>query len=378
MIRNRRQVWLYSGLLIGVFILLILLLAPTRNQLMSGSTFSRSPDGYAAWYELMKESKTPIERWQKPFEALEGNPSENHENSITLLRIYGKSSQVSVNKTEIEWVKKGNTLVILASQGKVTEAPFSTSHKTQFGEVKIETTRRIMEDNQAILKDEFGAIIWEEKQSKGQIIYATTPYLAANAYKNLPGNYQFLAHLVESTPGNKILVDEYIHGYKDKNITETREDSNVFVYLVNTPLLIILIQGLLIVLIVIFADNNPREKRKSLAKKIVNNSEEYINALATILQNSQRRDFVLKTIGQAEQLQLQKQLGLKVDKQEIENLVQAWSQQTKKSPMMLESILKLSTKKTSLNDRRLLKWMKQWQTIHQEINPQPSDHDNRQ
>ncbi|CCQ51750.1 3-oxoacyl-[acyl-carrier-protein] synthase, KASII [Crocosphaera watsonii WH 8502] len=45
---------------------------------------------------------------------------------------------------------------------------------------------------------------------------------------------------------------------------------------------------------------------------------------------------------------------------------------------MLEKLLKMSTKKPSLNDIKLLEWMKQWKTIHQEINFQSSDYDNKQ
>ncbi len=374
MINSRRRLWLVICLFIGLIILLTLLVAPTRNQSLTGSTFSVSPDGYAAWYEFMKQRKTPIERWKKPFAELKKNTSDY---PLTLLVIYGKNTPIFFNRGESEWVEKGNILVILSFQGSVTEAPFTTTHETKFGEVKIETTRRDIGDNPAILKDEFGPIIWQQQQSKGKIIYVNTPYLAANAYKNSPGNYEFLAHLVESNPGNKILVDEYIHGYKDQEVTETEENKGVFLYLFNTPLLIILIQGLLLVLVAIFANNNTLEKRKNLGQKKANNSQEYINALATLLQNAKSHEFVLKTIGQAEQLQLQKQLGLKLDQQNIDSLIAAWSQQTQKSPMMLERLLKKSTQKASLNDSKLLEWMKQWQTIQQSINSQSSNYDNK-
>ncbi|MGK7878864.1 MAG: DUF4350 domain-containing protein [Crocosphaera sp.] len=375
MIKNRRLLWIFISLFIGVIIVLTLFVAPSRNKLMSGSTFAVSPDGYAAWYEFMKKRKTPIERWKKSFETLEKKYSQN---AIVLLKIYGKNPNFSVNNTERKWVGKGNTLVVLAFQGRVTEADFSTSHKTEFGEVKIETTRRKISYNKAILEDKFGAIVCKIKESKGQIIYVTTPYLAANAYKLSPGNYQFLAHLLESTPGNKILVDEYIHGYKDKEVRESEENNNVFAYLFNTPLLIILIQGLLMILIVIIANNNYLERKKKLTQPIANNSQEYINALATILHNAKSREFIIETIGKAEQLQLQKELGLRVNKEEIDSVVQNWSQQVGKSPIILETLLKISIQKSSLNDAKLLEWMKQWQTIHQDINSNQSNYDNQQ
>lgn len=374
MINSRRRLWLFIGLFIGVIILLTLLVAPTRNQSMSGSTFAVSPDGYAAWYEFMENRKTPIERWEKPFSALANDSAET---PMTLLRIFSQSPSYSVSIRQSEWVEKGNTLVLLYFQGSVTEAPFTTTHETEFGEVKIETTHRDIGDNKAILRDEFGPIIWEQELSKGKIIYVATPYLAANAYKNSPGNYEFLAHLVESNPGNKILVDEYIHGYKDQEVIETEENQGVFAYLLNTPLLIVLVQGFLLVLVTIFAYNKPLGKKNNLVPTTANNSQEYINALATLLENAKSHDFVLKTIGQAEQLQLQKQLGLKLDQHNIDSLIAAWSQQTQKSPMMLERLLKQSSQKSSLNDSKLLEWMKQWQTIQQAINPQSSNYDNK-
>ena len=67
MIKSRRKLWLFVGLFFSVIILLTLLVAPSRNQLMSGSTFGVAPDGYAAWYEFMQERNAPIERWQKSF-----------------------------------------------------------------------------------------------------------------------------------------------------------------------------------------------------------------------------------------------------------------------------------------------------------------------
>ncbi|MDJ0658598.1 MAG: DUF4350 domain-containing protein [Crocosphaera sp.] len=374
MILSRRQWWLFLSLFIGFIILLTLLMAPTRNQFMSGSTFAVSPDGYAAWYEFMRHRDTPIERWKKPLTALGKSFSDK---SIILLRIYGRSSQRFVSEAALEWVKKGNTLIILASQGTVSEAPFTTIHNTDFGEVKIETTRRISVDNQAILQDQFGAIIEYETIGKGKLINVTTPYFAANAYKDSPGNYEFLAHLIESFQSSQLLVDEYIHGYKDEENKEAQDNNNVFLYLLKTPLLIILIQGLIIIIILIVGHNKSLNKKQKISPKIGNNSQQYINALATVLQKAESHEFVIKTIGQAEQFQLKKQLGLKGEKHDIDSLVQAWNQQTKQSSILLESLLKLPNQKRPFTDAKLLQWIKQWQTIHQEINSNQSQYDHK-
>jgi hypothetical protein len=40
--------------------------APAANRLESGSTWSRSPAGYSAWYESLTEQGVDIQRWQRP------------------------------------------------------------------------------------------------------------------------------------------------------------------------------------------------------------------------------------------------------------------------------------------------------------------------
>jgi hypothetical protein len=124
---STRRLWLFGAIAIGAIILITLLAAPANNKLNSGSTYSRSPDGYGAWYAFMSERGTPVQRWQKPFEDLANN--KNAKLPITLLRVYKGLTGKLPSSIERDWVKSGNTLVILGVHQPVTEAPFSAKSR---------------------------------------------------------------------------------------------------------------------------------------------------------------------------------------------------------------------------------------------------------
>ena len=251
---SNRRLWIFGAIAIGAIILITLLAAPASNKLNSGSTYNRAPDGYGAWYAFMSERGTPVQRWRKPFEDLANN--KDAKPPITLLRVYSNLTRPRLSQSLIEqeltekernWVESGNTLVILGVHQPVTEAPFSSTHKAGTLSVKIDTQRREKKIKEGLLGDRFGAIVWEETIGKGRVIFATTPHLAANAYQDFQGNYEFLAQLVSQSPvpgqqrtadnraianrptansQNSRWVDEYIHGYKDSELIIKREYAN--------------------------------------------------------------------------------------------------------------------------------------------------------
>ncbi|WP_204359987.1 DUF4350 domain-containing protein, partial [Escherichia coli] len=140
-----------------------------------------------------------------PFEDL---ASKNTKTPIILLRVNSSLQSETYSAKEEDWVKTGNLLVLLGVREPVTKAAFSSQHNTEFGMVKIDTQRRKQSVKDELLRDSFGAIVWERKVGKGTVIYCSTPHLAANAYQDYPGNYEFLAQLV--TPHEQpIWVDEY-------------------------------------------------------------------------------------------------------------------------------------------------------------------------
>ena len=197
---SNRRFWLLGAIAITAIIIITLVFAPASNKINSGSTYNRGPDGYAAWYAFMSKPGTKIQRWQKPFADFAKNPDPKPPS--TLLRIY--SSPIfteAIPDIETKWVKQGNTLVILGVDAPVTAAPFSSLIPHSVGEIKIDTGRRVSREKKPILGDKFGGIVWKQNLGKGTVYFGSVSHLAANAYQDFPGNYEFLAKLVTQSEG---------------------------------------------------------------------------------------------------------------------------------------------------------------------------------
>ncbi len=358
--RSTRLAWL--GVIVLVMIILLTLIVAPSSKINSGSTFSRSPDGYGAWYAFMQQQGIPIKRWQKSVDQI---PSTMQ--PATLLQINGQLSPASMNGEAVKWLDQGNTLVILGVREQVTAANFRTKPESNFGEVIIDTTRRhqVAAKEKVVLGDRFGAMVWETKYSQGQLIYATTPHLAANAYQDNLSNFQFLADLVQENQ-HPILVDEYIHGYKDADIKKKEGQENLLSYLAKTPLLPISIQLIILLLILIWAQNRRFGKPETLEIPVIDNSEAYIQALAGVLQKAESRDFVLEMVGKQEQLQLQTALGLGPVPLEEEDLVNLWIEKTGASAVDIHAVLKIQSQKQSISERDLVNWLRKWQSLREQ------------
>lgn len=349
------------GIIILVMLLLTLVFAPAKSKINSGSTYSRNPDGYGAWFKFMNERGTPLQRWQKPFSDLEIVAN----NPVTLLRIYPSLKSHSRIFTEKEWIEKGNTLIILGERQPATAAKFTTFQDSEVGRVKIETRRRKTNNIniETLLNDEFGAIVWSVNIGKGKLIASTTPYLAANAYQDYPANYEFLAQLVTKN-NQSIWVDEYIHGYKDTEVIEEEIGNNAFSYLAQTPLILIVIQGIIILIILLWAENHRFGQIMSLAPAKVNNSRAYIEALAAVLRKAEQKQFLLEKINTEEQKKLQQQLGLGKIPLESHSLALTWSKTTGKPSQEVENLFKKVQPKRQLSDAELRTWLETWQKIN--------------
>jgi hypothetical protein len=351
----------------------------------------------------MSKRGTEVQRWQKPFEDFAKN--QDAKPPSTLLRIYSKLIPEVVSDTEKKWVEQGNTLVKLGVRAPVTTAPFSSLHPASGGEIKIDTGRRYPSDKKQVLDDQFGAIVWKEPVGKGTVYFASTSHLAANAYQDFPGNYEFLAGRVTQLEGgeqeiegtqqalavkliqnssnpqsqgtskilNKVWVDEYIHGYKDREVLKREYEGNLFSYLAKTPLFPVLIQGTIILLVAIFAGWNRFGQPITLSAPQVDNSEAYIQALAGVLQKANSTDFAVEIIGKEEQVQLQKALLLGQGSLESETLTNAWVQQTGRKAAELSELLPSPSHKRRISDSDLLAWLGKWQQIRQHL---PSDRKN--
>ncbi len=360
---NRRQ--LFALIAIGAIVLLTIFAAPSSNRQASGSTFSRAPDGYGAWVAYMERQGTPLQRWRKP------STDFTSKTPATFLQIGSDAQSGSgllVSGSEQErWIRQGSTLVILGAPAPVSDAPFTTIQTSDRGAVKIETTRRrqLSAKQEQLLGDRKGAIVWQTPVGKGRIIFASTPYLAANVYQDEPGNFAFLAQLVKQN-GNAIWVDEYIHGYKDAAIAAREGKGSWTAYLSRTPLLPILVQAGVVLLVLIWANNRRFGQAMPLTNPKTDNSEAYIQALAGVLHKAGRSEFVLDGVGKHEQLQIQKALGLGSVTLELEAIVNAWTEQTGRPAIELEQVLKARSSQR-LSEQDLLTWIKNIQLVRQNL-----------
>jgi hypothetical protein len=368
----RQRKWLWITIAIAVLIALTLVAAPNsggrKND--SGSTYGRSPDGYGAWYEYMTKQEIPIERWRKPFSQL----IEDDIQDATYLKILSKSDYLlvltDISPAESRWVSQGNTLVIIGKHQPATAAPFVSSipyHQEALSNnrIKIATTRRFQMGNkdQNILQDRYGAVVWQEPIGKGKVIYCTTPYLAANAYQDNPDNYQFLAELVSDH--QTIWVDEYIHGYKDKESIAEEQQTDILSYLAKTPWFFLLIQTVLMGIIA--AVTAFRRFGLPIRPKtaIADNSTAYINALAGVLEKANSSNFVVEAIAKDEQRKLQQSLGLGKSLVDEQTLLAAYKQQRGETEVSLSQLLRVSKAGKKIGDAQLITWIQKWQKLNQ-------------
>ncbi|AFY45278.1 DUF4350 domain-containing protein [Nostoc sp. PCC 7107] len=355
--KSNRIAWI-GAIALGVIILLSLFAAP-NNKIYTGSTYSRAADGYGAWYAYMQQQGITIQRWQKPLENFKPEKA-----PVTMLRVSSSPRGAYLLFDEQEWLDKGNNLVILGVKTPATEAKFHSLQKSNFGDIKIATKRRNIkvEKPSISLGDRFGAIVWEEKTEKGKVIFSNTPYLAANAYQDNLSNFQYLASLVNQK-GNKLFVDEYIHGYKDADVKQSQGDGDLFSYFAKTPLFPALVQVGVLLLVLIWAKNQRFGKPIALEAPVIDNSQAYIQALAGVLEKAESSDFVVEMVGKEEQRQLQKALGLGTTLLEHQTLLQVWQEKTGTNPAELDTVLKLSTRKQRISERELLSWLAKWRTL---------------
>lgn len=352
---SRRKIF---GIAIAIVVsLLLIFLSAPNNKPYPSSTYSRSPQGYGAWYAYMLDRKLPIQRWEKPLKDL----LPKHKG--TLLRIFPITSKLTISAEEKKWIAAGNTLVQLGVSAPVTAADFHQSIENPAGTIQIDSSRRFKTTafQQIILGDRFGAIIRQEKIEKGILIQVSTPYLAANAYQDAVGNYALLAQLVkENTP---IWVDEYLHGYKDQQSMEALHGGNWVIYLLETPLLAIAIQAVIILCVLIWSQNQRFGLPQTVEAVKTDNSQAYIHSLAMVLARAGASEFVMQAIGQSEKLRLQKKLGLGTTLLSHQELLNAWVE-TGRSQSELAAVLEPLESKQRISERQLLTWLEQWQHIN--------------
>jgi Domain of unknown function (DUF4350) len=383
--------WLTIALILGAIVLLIVLFAPNNGWRQSGSTYNKSPAGYSAWYDYMEKRGVKLTRSRQPIPGLLETADRAPKTLIQIQPELSRgrsgsrrqSAEVKLDSDAQSWLDAGNHLIILGVSQPVGRGPFSSRVGSPQGPVVVETARRASGLSETLLADSNGAIVWQVDRARnvkspiapGQLIYATTPHLGANAYKAAPGNYAFLADLVTQTQ-TPIIIDEYLHGYREPRPTQTQNgkiraappaqssDQDLLSYLAQTPLLPIGVQAIVLILIAIWAKNQRFGRFQSVDPPPVDNSTAYIQALAGALRQANSRSFVMDTVNQAELRQLQRQMGLGDTPMTLPELIEAWTAQGR-SADDLKSLLRMRSRQ-NLSDSDLVLWLQSLQRLREE------------
>ncbi len=407
---SKRQIWLLA-IALAALVVISLFAAPGGKRLQSGSTYGRSPDGYGAWYAFMESRGVTIHRWQKPLKSLfqpnePKTPAIETLNSddpdtgtisatlfasprlplftprplrlskssapatpITLLQVLTDET-ASMSGESIAWVERGNVLVQLGGRWRATKAPFDSTIASPVGNVRLQTSRRgtkaVMDNrDEPVLSDAFGSVVSQRTIGRGRVISASTPHFAANAYQDAPGNFEFLAKLV-TEPGLQIWVDEYSHGYKDAEVIK-QDAGNLIGYLAKTPLLLVALQAAAILLVLVWGQNRRLGPAIALPTPSIDNSEVYIQAMAAVLRKAESSQFVVNTVCKAEQLDVQKALGLGTEPLPLTTLLNAWTQQTGQPASVLEAALNPTKRPRRVSESELLAWLNAIQTVKRQL-----------
>ena len=225
--------WFTFGVLAAGLLLFTLVSAP-NNPRSDGSTYSRSPEGYGAWYAYVERSGQAIDRWQKPLTSLFGG-SDYPQNDVQEISdtaftdtTVKPNSQISIRTTLIQissepdapridrrWIEQGNRVILIGipkNKTQLTNANFQSEIPVKFGSpsqagtLKIATTRRHLQTGnpqQTLVSDSYGTLVWRTPIGSGEIIHILPTFLAANAYQNEAQNFAYLQDL---TQGDRIQI----------------------------------------------------------------------------------------------------------------------------------------------------------------------------
>jgi Domain of unknown function (DUF4350) len=383
-----KQYWHFILLAAIAIVLITLISAIGGDVRQPGSSYSTVPNGYSTWYQMMSERGIKIQRWQKSLPALSNFP--DYQTGVTLLQVNPQLERLDLTDLQQKWVSQGNTLVILGVTAPAWEIPFRSKLESPQGDVKIETTRRFRSniarvgreekvDTASILSDRTGSVVSQFSLGKGVVIIVTTPHLAANAYQDIRPNYELLAELV-TKDRQQVLVDEYIHGYRDRKSVaplpagaESEVESEdgadeTLAYLFKTPLLLVFINLILGILVLIWQQNR-RFGKVVIPKPIeVDNSEAYIQALGGVLRQANSSEFAVQNIGRFEQLAWQQKLGLGKERLvESQILINAWEERVRLPSDDLRFVLQLMTGARRLTPIELTNWLEKIRKIDLQI-----------
>jgi Domain of unknown function (DUF4350) len=352
----------------GLLCLTLIVSIGAPKSYPNGSSYDRSLSGYAQWYGFMESQNHPVQRWRRAYSQLKGEKQ-------TLIQVADveRFAEPNLEASEIlDWVKRGNTLIVLNWGGEISGAPFRSDLTTSKGAVQIETKRRYENRaenfDEALLKDGFGTAIGSESLEKGQVIKSVYPWIGSGIYADKGANFQVLADLATGQQGT-IWVDEWLHGYRDlepKTARAKAKSQDLWSYFARRPIAVMAGQGVLLLALLLWGQNQRFGALLRIASPPRNSSEQYIQALADTLNTHGHTEYVLALLGQSLRDRLRYRLGI-VGTDGTEGgdgaIATEWAGVTGRPSSELLELLKQSRAQKRLRDSELLAWVQQADTI---------------
>ena len=178
-----------------------------------------------------------------------------------------------------------------------------------------------------------------------------------------------------------IWIDEWLHGHRDAAVPRTRghrdaadpdratQRQALWRYLSRQPLIMTVGQSAVLLLLLLWGQNQRFGPLLRRAEPPRNSSEQYIQALATTLKANGSADYVLSMLVQLFRQRLQTQLGfgsgsgVGIDDDAI---AQRWATVTGRPSQELLELLQIQSQ-NRLNESALLRWVQQSDAIVREL-----------
>ncbi len=202
------------------------------------------------------------------------------------------------------------------------------------------------------LGDKDGAVMADFAYGKGRIIFLSDPFVIANNGIARGANLTLALNVLRSlgSPGRRVFFDEYHHGY--------RSESNPLVnYFRGTPVFWLLLQGLLLGLLIVYAYGRRFAHPLPLPQVDRHSPLEFVSSMANLQQVAKARDLALENIYPRFKAQLCRRLGISARAQKDEIVKSARRRQLPVSEIELRQTLtdaELTLAGEKIDDARLV------------------------
>lgn len=226
-----RKLLLIAG---AVFLLLtvvaLFLAKPAGSTTETPTTYSTASGGAKAAYLLLKNSGYIVERWEQPATDL----PETGENTLILAEPWGAPTEAERARLR-RFVESGGRMIVtgrfsglfLPEGGAVPDPLAGMTWKQLAAQSPSSITRAapvITMAPQAYWKtsdfalplygDGTHSMVVMYRYGKGEVLWWAAATPLTNAGLKEPGNLEFFLACLDQKPHNKILWDEYFHGYR--------------------------------------------------------------------------------------------------------------------------------------------------------------------